>query len=166
MAQTASGRSLLLAALAFCIVFESVAIREYEALEGRFAVRDQGATRMDTTHEAKSSKRLRVHFCRRCRNVTREDAKRQERKVAGNSTSPAVVHSGFDSIHIATAYEKSANGSCLLSHFNFEHNAGSASRNSSYRLDIRLPPGIITLRGSSSGLNQSRTIRIAFLGSP
>jgi len=34
-----------------------------------FAILDQGATRINTTHEAKSSKRLRRHFCRRRTNV-------------------------------------------------------------------------------------------------
>jgi hypothetical protein len=42
MAHIASGRSLLLSAFALCILFESVAIREYEALEGGVAVQIKG----------------------------------------------------------------------------------------------------------------------------
>jgi hypothetical protein len=48
---------------------------------------------MDTTHEAKSSKRLRLHFCRRRAKVTRGDAQRkgEEEREAGGSMSPAIV---------------------------------------------------------------------------
>jgi len=37
--------------------------------KAEFGFLDQGATRINTTHEAKSSKRLRWHFCRRHTNV-------------------------------------------------------------------------------------------------